>query len=226
VLVLGCNPAEPPSRHSIPARHDNPTPKLRQAEPEYPRLVPVAGSATRARVHDLMMGTVDFVEPVELVRTLEEAERAIDRFARSTIPKTGRHRLASYSDHEVRSHDLQQLVVKTTKAMSTNPGGANPQILTASDTLTFPRVIAVWQFSKMHKVLTVYEANDNRGISFYIGSGEFSAADYGLKNLVETPPGKSLLDSATFLSDSMTIYPHIERYFVNAQEFRSATPPL
>jgi len=178
------------------------------------RVVPAAGAPTRAELREDMFGAA-FVEPEQLLRTLDAAKQAVLDFAAyAETPVEAKMLLAHFSNHDVRNHDLRELATHTMEAMRGVPNAPSSQIYTASDAMTYPRVLVVWQFPNSHKALRINENNDNKAVYFLVGLGEFSASAYGLSNLKKIPPGRQVLETASFLDDAMTIYPHIEEYFV------------
>ncbi len=189
-----------------------------EAQAEAVQLAPVEGSPTREELQDTMLMPPAFVEPAQLLRSLEEADLALRRFADYDEMPDEPLVLARYSDHELRGHDLRRLVTDTLNAMGARPEAPTLRTFTATDSMSYPRVLAVWQLPSAHKIVRIHSGNDNSGVTFMVGRGEFRAADYGLDNLRPTAPGAPLLESAGFLRDTKTIYPHIENYFVPARD--------
>ena len=171
------------------------------------RLVPNPDSVTREEflqsdIVPALASTEEFLEH------LTESQLAIADFA-STSSKLPFH--ASVNDHMVRGQDLQALVLQTYRAMKAL---GDPTVYYGEDVLTYPQVFAVWQDDRVFRVLSLLNNNDNDAVSWWIGEGVFEPANLPVREprVLETPT--SILEVATFIEDSRTIYPHIEQYLL------------
>jgi hypothetical protein len=176
------------------------------------RILPVDGAPDRATVLEHALGGMDFVEGPALRATLARFEHSIGRFVELRGAPTAARVLDRVSDHEVRGRDLRTFARRALDAVSAAHGA--PRILLAEDELGFPSVHVLWQLPELHKVLVLADANDNDLIYLEAGPGGFNPIWPGLRSLTEVEVRSDLLALAPFFTDTLTIYPHIEAYFL------------